>query len=62
MKTRDFKKLIEKQDTEITLEEYMKGKHSKLTEKQIQKLIDNKKPGNKEHGAIIFKYKKVVKN
>lgn len=58
MKAKDFKNLLKKQAPELVLEEYMKGKHSKLTEKQLQKIIDSKDEKNKNHGAICFIYKK----
>lgn len=62
MKTKDFKKLKETKKAEIILEEYMMGKHSKLTERQLQKIIDLKEPKNQGHGAIYFSFESVKKS
>lgn len=58
MRTKDFNSLLQKKTPECILEEYMMGKHGKLTENQLQKIIDKKSDENKGHGSILFVFKK----
>ena len=58
MRAKDFKILLEKETPEHILEQYMMGKHGKLTDNQLQKIIDKKSDENKGHGSILFVFKK----
>lgn len=59
MKTRLFSKLLKENDPVDLLNGYMTGKYGTLTDKQLQKIIDEKNKGNfKERGAVAWKYKK----
>lgn len=62
MKVRLFSKLTKEKEPQDIISEYMLGKHSKLTDKQLQKIIDEKNKNEKYngHGAIAFNYKKRV--
>lgn len=60
MKVRLFSKLMKEKEPQDIISEYMLGKHSKLTEGQLQKVIDEKNKNEKYngHGAIAFVYKR----
>lgn len=59
MKTRIFSKLLKDNDPVVLLNEYMTGKHGTLTDKQLQKIIDEKNKGEfNGRGAVAWRYKK----
>ena len=56
MKNRLFNNLLKSKEANKIIEEYMLGKHSKLTDKQLQKVIDKKNKNQKFNGrgAMAF--------
>lgn len=50
MKNRDFKRLNAKKDAQTIKEEFMIGKHNKLTPKQLETVCKNSRDG----GGICF--------
>lgn len=62
MKVRLFSKLMKEKEPQVIVSEYMLGLHGKLTEGQLQKVIDEKNKNEKYngHGAIAFNYKRKV--
>lgn len=62
MKVRLFSKLMKEKEPQDILGEYMLGLHGKLTDGQLQKVIDKKNKNEKYNGrgAIAFDYKKKV--
>ena len=62
VKVRLFSKLMKEKEPQDILGEYMLGLHGKLTEGQLQKVIDKKNENEKynEHGVIAFNYKRKV--
>lgn len=53
MLAKDFKKLLEKKSADEIKHEYMLGKHSTLTDKQLGKVCEL----GSGHGGCAFKYK-----
>ena len=58
MKVSQFSKLLKSKDAQKIKEEYMVGKHSDLTDKQLEKVC--KKAGT-GRGGIAFNYRKKMK-
>ena len=56
MRSREFKKLLNKEDPQKLKEEYMKGKHS-FTDRQVGIICEKAGTGR---GGIYFSYKKKV--
>lgn len=54
MLAKDFKKLLEKKSADEIKYEYMLGKHSTLTDKQLGKVCEL----GSGHGGCAFKYKR----
>jgi hypothetical protein len=54
MKSREFKKLLDKEDPQKLKEEYMKGKHS-FTDRQVGIICEKAGTGR---GGVNFTYKK----
>ena len=57
MKIIQFSKLLKKKSPQQIKEEYMLGKHSDLTDKQLEKVCELSGTGR---GLVAFKYKKKV--
>lgn len=54
-----FSKLLKSKDAQTIKEEYMLGKHSALTDKQLEKICELSGTGR---GGMAFKYRKKNKN
>ena len=54
-----FSRLLKKYDPQTIKEEYMLGKHSSLTDKQLEKICELSGTGR---GGMAFKYRKKNKN
>lgn len=59
MKTSKFSKLLKKKAAQTIKEEYMLGKHSSLTDRQLEKVCERARTGR---GGIAFTYRKKNKN
>lgn len=54
-----FSRLLRKKDAQTIKEEYMLGKHSSLTDRQLEKVCERAGTGR---GGIAFTYRKKNKN
>ena len=54
-----FNKLLKSKSAQTIKEEYMIGKHSSLTDKQLEKICERAGTGR---GGIAFKYRKKNEN
>ena len=59
MKNREFKKLIDRKGSNKVKEEYMLGKHSSLTDRQLRIVCEKDGTGR---GAVAFTYRKKNKD